>query len=269
MQRPKRLALALTLNLLWTAAPFASPGQASWWGTDSGTTPVKVSPALGAMKVNSCKVAERDLERSRGGYGSYAPNKAKSAPPISIAGRSSSPSGTAPQAEAKSVAPLPPPRRILPEEPRNGERNQTAKRPDAATRESREIYLSNDDSMSLASAQRIIYAIDNFLPLYQYEIRPHELLNFFDFKTNAVTGNETFSVRLDRDFKEKGETLAISVQGKGSSRETRLPAVITLIIDKSGSMSAGGKMEYLREGMSQLKAQFKDGDVINVVEFDH
>jgi len=270
MQRPKRLAFALTLNFIWTAMPIATPVKASWWGSDTGTAPVSVSLpiGIGTMKVKSCKVQERDLERSKGGFG-YAPNKAKHTPPMSIAGRASSPSASMPQAEAKSVAPLPPPRHVLPEEPRNGDRNQTAKRPDAATRESREIYLSNDDSMSLASAQRIIYAIDNFLPLYQYEIRPHELLNFFDFKTNAVAGNEAFSVRLDRDFKEQGETLAISVQGKGSSRETRLPAVITLIIDKSGSMSADGKMEYLREGMSQLKAQFKDGDVVNVVEFDH
>jgi Ca-activated chloride channel family protein len=147
--------------------------------------------------------------------------------------------------------------------------HQAGKKVDKNIRNARELYLSNDDSMSLASAQRIIYAIENFLPVYRNEIRPHEFLNYFHFKTDPVAEGKTFSVNFQTAPREGGETLTLAVQGKTLTAEQRRPAVMTLILDKSGSMAAQGKMEYLREGMEKLKSQFKNGDVINVVEFDH
>jgi Ca-activated chloride channel family protein len=147
--------------------------------------------------------------------------------------------------------------------------HQAGKKVDKEIRKASTLYLSNDDSMSLASAQRLIYAIDNFLPLYRNEIRPHEFLNYFHFATDPVTGDQPFSVNFQMAPRENGETLALAVQGKKLTNQQRRPAVITLILDKSGSMEAQGKMEYLKEGMKVLKSQFKDGDVINVVEFDH
>jgi hypothetical protein len=59
------------------------------------------------------------------------------------------------------------------------------------------IYLSNDDTMSLSSAQRIVYAIDHSLPLPAEHIRPHELLNYFSFDTEPVSSGYDFSVRPD------------------------------------------------------------------------
>ncbi len=156
--------------------------------------------------------------------------------------------------------------------------HQTGKKVDKKIRKAHEIYLSNDDSMSLASAQRLIYAIDNFLPLYRDEIRPHEFLNYFHFQTNSVGENEVFSVNYqmapregsqDSESGSKGETLGLAVQGKKMTLAQRRPAVITLVVDKSGSMEAEGKMEYLKEGLATLKGQLKSGDVLNVVEFDH
>lgn len=159
--------------------------------------------------------------------------------------------------------------------------HQTGKKPDKKLQKAGEFYLSNDDSMSLASAQRIIYAIENFLPVYRNEIRPHELLNYFHFQTNPVGGDETFSVNLqlasqntsdkkpDKNKTTSDQSLAIAVQGKEITKATRQPAVMTFILDRSGSMGAEGKMEFLKEGMKTLKGQLKDGDVLNVVEFDH
>lgn len=143
------------------------------------------------------------------------------------------------------------------------------KKVDKKVRKASELYLSNDDSMSLASAQRVIYAINNFLPLYREEIRPHEFLNYFHFQTNPVGSQETFSVQFQMAPRKKGETLALAVQGKTLTKAKRRPAVLTFILDKSGSMRAQGKMEYLKEGLEELKGQLKKGDVINVVEFDH
>ncbi len=147
--------------------------------------------------------------------------------------------------------------------------HQAGKKVDKEVRRASEVYLSNDDSMSLASAQRLLYAINNFLPIYRDEIRPHEFLNYFHFQTYPLVPGQTFSVKAQLAPREKGETLALAVQGRKLTKEERRPAVLTLILDKSGSMAADGKMEYLKEGMALLKAQLKNGDVLNVVEFDH
>ncbi|MCE9625520.1 MAG: VWA domain-containing protein [Deltaproteobacteria bacterium] len=147
--------------------------------------------------------------------------------------------------------------------------HQAGKKVDKEARRASELYLSNDDSMSLASAQRLLYAVNNFLPIYREEIRPHEFLNYFHFQTYPVAPGNTFSVKAQLAPREKGETLALAVQGKTMTKEQRRPAVLTLVVDKSGSMSAEGKMEYLKEGLALLKSQLKDGDVLNVVEFDH
>lgn len=147
--------------------------------------------------------------------------------------------------------------------------HQAGKKVDSKVRKASQVYLSNDDSMSLASAQRMIYAIENFLPLYRNEIRPHEFLNYFNFKTDPVVGGETFSVNFQIAPREKGQSLGLAVQGKPLNKGTRQNAVITFILDKSGSMRAHGKMAYLKEGLETLKAQLKEGDVLNVIEFDH
>jgi len=167
-----------------------------------------------------------------------------------------------------SAEQAPEPRRAKPKKGKL-DLHQTGKKVDKKIRKASELYLSNDDSMSLASAQRIIYTIEKFLPIYRDEIRPHEFLNYFHFKTQPVGSNETFSVNFQMAPREKGETLTLAVQGKALTQAKRRPAVLTLIVDKSGSMRAQGKMDYLKEGLEILKAQLKKDDVINVVEFDH
>jgi hypothetical protein len=58
-----------------------------------------------------------------------------------------------------------------------------------------EVWLSNDDSMSLASAQRVLYAVMNHLPIELSQIRPHELLNYFSFDTTDPVAGDPFGVQ--------------------------------------------------------------------------
>lgn len=133
------------------------------------------------------------------------------------------------------------------------------------------IYLSNDDTMSLSSAQRVIFAIDEFLPLPAEHIRPHEMLNYFSFDTAPVQPNDDFSVlaSIDETDEPRQYALALSVSGREISTRSRRNANLSLVIDRSGSMQAEGRMEYLRRGLLEMTDELKRGDLVNVVLFDH
>ena len=134
------------------------------------------------------------------------------------------------------------------------------------------IYLSNDDSMSLSSAQRVMYAIDHFLPLPPEHIRPHELLNYFSFETLEVAPDRDFSVLADvaEDPREEGiHTLGLSVRGRQVTRAGRRNAHLTWVIDRSGSMWDEGRMDYLKRGLRRSLDELKDGDLLHLVLFDH
>lgn len=133
------------------------------------------------------------------------------------------------------------------------------------------IYLSNDDTMSLSSAQRVIYAIENFRPLPREHIRPHELLNYFSFETAAVQPGSDFSVVAELEGKPgkvSEHTLALSINGRSVTRDSRRHAALTVVLDRSGSMADEGRMDYLRRGLSRMTRELKQGDVLNVVLFN-
>jgi von Willebrand factor type A domain len=134
------------------------------------------------------------------------------------------------------------------------------------------IYLSNDDTMSLSSAQRVIYAIDNFLPLPSEHIRPHELLNYFSFNTSVVAEGADFSVLGDiqPDTRETGiYSLGLAVRGRAVDKTSRRNTVLTMVIDRSGSMRDEGRMDYLKRGLFRMLDELKDGDMVHLILFDH
>jgi Ca-activated chloride channel family protein len=134
------------------------------------------------------------------------------------------------------------------------------------------IYLSNDDTMSLSSAQRVLYAIDNFLPLPLAHIRPHELLNYFSFERELVRPENDFSVlaELAPVAEDPGiYTLAMAVRGRPLDLRSRRNANLSFVIDRSGSMRDEGRMDYLKRGLRRMVSELKTGDLVNIVLFDH
>jgi Ca-activated chloride channel family protein len=126
--------------------------------------------------------------------------------------------------------------------------------------------------MSLSSAQRIIYAIDRYLPLPPEHIRPHELLNYFSFNTIPVAETDDFSVVAEiaaNPDKEGIYDLALAVKGRPMDINTRRNGALTLVIDRSGSMADEGRMNYLKQGLRKMVSQLKPGDLVNMVVFDH
>ena len=127
------------------------------------------------------------------------------------------------------------------------------------------VYLSNDDSMSLASAQRLLWTMDQGRTPSPSEVRPHELLNYFSFDTAPVAEGELFSVLGSAAVDGDTLQLALAVQGALPPRQ---PLDLSLVIDRSGSMSAEGRMAYVRRGMLKMVDQLAPGDRVDLVLFD-
>lgn len=129
-----------------------------------------------------------------------------------------------------------------------------------------EIHLSNDDSMSLASAQRLLWAAEKGATIHANEVRPHELLNYFHFDTQSPAEGQLFGVKGSAVADEKGKiTLAFAVAG---SVPTRRPLDLTLVLDRSGSMRDEGRMDYLKRGLLKMQEQLVAGDRVDIVLFD-
>jgi Ca-activated chloride channel family protein len=189
-----------------------------------------------------------------------------------------------PRAQAEGAAPVPPiadPRREAKEDRAAGTAERSPSDLDSTPRPLADaiaprgpkldwgatIYLSNDDTMSLASAQRLLWAAQQGARVTPDQVRPHELLNYFSFETRAPARGELFGVtgsaaQLDGD----SLTLAFAVEGAHPERQ---PLDLTLVLDRSGSMSAEGRMAYLQRGLHQLQGQLRRGDRLNLVLFDH
>lgn len=134
------------------------------------------------------------------------------------------------------------------------------------------LYLSNDDTMSLSSAQRVIYAIDRGMDIPPEHIRPHEFLNYFSFDTAPVHPEDDFSVHASIAPKPDANgvyTLGLAVSGRDVTKETRRNAGLTMVVDRSGSMAEDGRMDYLKQGLRRMTSELKTGDLVNIVLFDH
>lgn len=126
------------------------------------------------------------------------------------------------------------------------------------------IHLSNDDSMSLASAQRVLWSLAEGREPALSELRPHELLNYFTFAPAPVRREDTFAVAASAVRTEDGLALALTVTG---ARPERRPLDLTVLLDRSGSME-GERMAFVKRGLVRMVDRLHAGDRVNVVLFD-
>jgi hypothetical protein len=128
------------------------------------------------------------------------------------------------------------------------------------------IYLSNDDSMSLASAQRTLFAVENGKRWTPDQVRPHELLNYFSFDNQLPNRNELFQVVGSGEY-TAGDELSVAFAVKGATPD-RQALDLTMLIDRSCSMDAEGRMDYTKRGLHVMEGNLKMGDRVDVVLFD-
>jgi len=266
---PRTLIVATGLATAALLAVFAAPAQS---GTRGVTDRLVVREQCFAQEMEEATVG--GLRSGRGGKASGGYGAAPTAAPPSTRSRRSKKKGT-------SAKPSPPPPAqemaaddAVASEPADGPYDRDE---DAMVRESEPrgsgldwgatVYLSNDDSMSLASAQRVLYqAMNGRSPSFS-EIRPHELLNYFSFDTTETPDPQR---RFDvlASGRADGDTLTVALAVKGTTPQRR-PLDLTLLVDRSGSMAADGRMEYLRRALLLLQEQLVEGDRVDLVVFDH
>lgn len=128
------------------------------------------------------------------------------------------------------------------------------------------LFLSNDDSMSLASAQRVLYALKRGVALDAADIRPHELLNYFSFDTVEPRAGETFALAAAAEA--QGDTLALTMAVQGAEPERR-PLDLTTVVDVSGSMRSDGRLETVQRALHLVEEQLVDGDRFDLVTFSN
>jgi Ca-activated chloride channel family protein len=137
---------------------------------------------------------------------------------------------------------------------------------DSGRRDGHSVWLSNDDPSSLASAQRALWAAGRGTFPSADEIRPHELLNAWPW-TPAGASEEQFSVRaVARAFEPGQLTVGVTVTAPTAPRA---PTDVTLVVDRSGSMSASDRMPLVQQALRQLARSLSPGDRVDLVLFDH
>ena len=128
------------------------------------------------------------------------------------------------------------------------------------------VTYPNDDSMSLASAQRMLFAVENGRGFTPDQVRPHELLNYFSFDTSTPSGNDLFQVTGSAEYTAKDE-LSVALAVKGAT-PARRPLDLTMLVDRSCSMQGEGRMDYTKRGLHAMESSLKTGDRVDLVVFD-
>lgn len=129
----------------------------------------------------------------------------------------------------------------------------------------RSLWLSNDDPTSLASAQLALRAARGGRFPALDEIRPHELLNAWPWSP-AGAPTDGFAVRgAARRFSEGQLTVGLTVS---AATPPARPHDVTLVVDRSGSMSPYDRLRLVQRAMRRLVAHLSPGDRVDVVVFD-
>ena len=134
-------------------------------------------------------------------------------------------------------------------------------------------FAADVDTASYTLARR--YLNDGILPTKQ-QIRTEEFVNYFDADMPAPIGNAVgdgvFDVYVDMApslFQPDPtvEMLRVTVRGKDVDRVDRQPLALTFVVDVSGSMEEGGRLELVKHALGLLVTELDFQDAIALVKF--
>jgi Ca-activated chloride channel homolog len=101
------------------------------------------------------------------------------------------------------------------------------------------------------------------------EVRTEEIVNAFDYDYAAPT-RDAFAIRAEwapSPFRPPLEILKVGIQGKVIGRDAKRPAVLTIVVDGSGSMDAPDRLGRIRRALAMLAEQLEPRDTVAIVQF--
>lgn len=160
------------------------------------------------------------------------------------------------------------------------------------------FYFSYDDSASTAGVEQTKFALERGTPVLPNPswVRPWEFLNYETFTPQKLSNVGSFQVAMglwqhrvpsnsNSDIESVSEEqnaydLGIQVKTPEITKAERQNIVLTLLLDVSGSMNSPSVqldesqqvpdlLAVAKAGLSQLPAQLKAGDVVNLITFSN
>src|SRR5688572_197610 len=129
-------------------------------------------------------------------------------------------------------------------------------------------FSADADTASYALARN--YLVQGHLPTKE-QIRTEEFVNYF--KGDVPPPSEgAFRVALELAPSLFGDTsdlwmLRVAVRGRDVSKQERMPLALTFVVDVSGSMREGARLELVKHALRMLSAQLDVRDTISLVTF--
>ncbi len=101
-------------------------------------------------------------------------------------------------------------------------------------------------------------------------VRTEEVVNFFDYDDRAPD-LDTFAIHIEgtpTPFGHGLRMLRIGVKGKRLGREEQRPAVLTVLVDTSGSMARPDRLGLVQKSLGMLLDELGPRDSVALVQFD-
>jgi Ca-activated chloride channel family protein len=127
-------------------------------------------------------------------------------------------------------------------------------------------FAMDVDTASYTLARR--YLMEGHLPPAE-AVRVEEFVNYFKYDyASPETG--AFAIHLEgapSPFGEGYYLLRVGLQGRRISAEQRKDAVLTFVIDVSGSMADGGRLEIVKKALGMLVEELRPTDQVGIVVY--
>ncbi len=113
------------------------------------------------------------------------------------------------------------------------------------------------------------YLDDGSLPPRE-SVRVEEYVNAFDYDYDEPR-RESLGISIEggpSPFDDDNHLVRIGIQSERLDEDDRPAAALTFVIDTSGSMDQGGRLELVKEALEELVEELDESDTVAIVEFD-
>jgi Ca-activated chloride channel family protein len=136
-----------------------------------------------------------------------------------------------------------------------------------ARRDHLSTFALDVDTASYAVART--YVMDGNLPPYE-SVRVEEFINYFD-QGYALPRDANFAIYADGApspfHRDDSYLVRIGIQGYDIPEADRKPASLTFVIDVSGSMAQGERLEIVKHSLELLVDRLRSDDTVGIVAF--